>query len=207
MIEDYKSFKEYIKTFEEKPRLLLHSCCAPCSSHCLMILNDYFDITIYFSNDNIYPEKEYYLRLEELKRFIGDLKLEIKVIDSGFCSSDYYNAIKGLEHLGEKSQRCYNCYKLRLEKTAKMAKELKFDFFTTTLSISPHKNERWINEIGYALEGELGVKYLYSNFKKENGYLNSIKLSNDYNLYRQDYCGCVFSLEERMRINGSKEEN
>jgi len=207
MIEDYKSFKEYIKTFEEKPRLLLHSCCAPCSSHCLMVLNDYFNITIYFSNDNIYPEKEYYLRLEELKRFIADLKLDIIVIDSGFCSSDYYNAIKGLEHLGEKSQRCYNCYKLRLEKTAKMAKELEFDFFTTTLSISPHKNERWINEIGYALENEFGVKYLYSNFKKENGYLNSIKLSNDYNLYRQDYCGCVFSLEERMRINGSKEEN
>ena len=147
------------------------------------------------------------MRLEELKRFIADLKLDIIVIDSGFCSSDYYNAIKGLEHLGEKSQRCYNCYKLRLEKTAKMAKELKFDFFTTTLSISPHKNERWINEIGYALEDEFGVKYLYSNFKKENGYLNSIKLSNDYNLYRQDYCGCVFSLEERMRINGSKEEN
>lgn len=207
MIEDYKSFKQYIKSFDKKPRLLLHSCCAPCSSHCLMILNEYFDLTIYFTNDNIYPENEYYTRLEEVKRFIKALNLDVKVLDVDFNSNDYYQAIKGLEHLGEKSQRCYNCYKLRLEKTAKKAKELNFDFFTTTLSISPHKNDSWINEIGYSLEKSYDVKYLYSNFKKENGYLNSIKLSNEYGLYRQDYCGCVFSLEERKKVNGSSKEN
>ena len=207
MVRDYKSFKEFIKSFDEKPRLLLHSCCAPCSSHCLLLLNEYFKITIYFTNDNIYPEKEYFTRLEELKRFIKDVNLDIDILAADFNSDDYFNAIKGLEKLGEKSQRCYNCYKLRLEKTALKAKELNFDFFTTTLSISPHKNEKWINEIGYSLEEKYEVKYLYSNFKKENGYLNSIKLSNEYNLYRQDYCGCVFSLQERVNQSESSKEN
>lgn len=207
MIEDYKAFKKFIESLDYKPRLLLHSCCAPCSSHTLMLLNKYFDVTIYFSNDNIYPEDEYFIRLEEVKRFINELGINSIVLDDGYNAKDFYSAIKGLENLGEKSERCYSCYKLRLEKTAKRAKQDGFDFFTTTLSISPHKNDKWINEIGYELENKYNIKYLYSNFKKEEGYINSIKLSNEYGLYRQDYCGCVFSLEERKRINGVKQEN
>lgn len=197
MITEYKSFKEFIKSFEYKPRLLLHACCAPCSSHTLLLLKDYFDISIYFTNDNIYPETEYFKRLEELHRFINDLKLDINILEEGYNPSDFYSCVKGLENLKEKSERCYNCYKLRLEKTCIAAKKHGFEFFTTTLSISPYKVEAWINEIGYQLEAEYNVKYLYSNFKKENGYLNSIQLSSDYNLYRQDYCGCVFSFNER----------
>ncbi|MBE6138093.1 MAG: epoxyqueuosine reductase QueH [Erysipelotrichaceae bacterium] len=207
MIEDYKAFKKFIESLDYKPRLLLHSCCAPCSSHTLILLNKYFDVTIYFSNDNIYPEDEYFIRLEEVKRFINELGINSIVLDDGYNAKDFYSAIKGLENLGEKSERCYSCYKLRLEKTAKRAKQDGFDFFTTTLSISPHKNDKWINEIGYELENKYNIKYLYSNFKKEEGYINSIKLSNEYGLYRQDYCGCVFSLEERKRVNGVKQEN
>jgi len=207
MIEDYKAFKKFIESLVYKPRLLLHSCCAPCSSHTLILLNKYFDVTIYFSNDNIYPEDEYFIRLEEVKRFINELGINSIVLDDGYNAKDFYSAIKGLENLGEKSERCYSCYKLRLEKTAKRAKQDGFDFFTTTLSISPHKNDKWINEIGYELENKYNIKYLYSNFKKEEGYINSIKLSNEYGLYRQDYCGCVFSLEERKRVNGVKQEN
>jgi len=207
MIEDYKAFKKFIESLDYKPRLLLHSCCAPCSSHTLILLNKYFDVTIYFSNDNIYPEDEYFIRLEEVKRFINELGINSIVLDDGYNAKDFYSAIKGLENLGEKSERCYSCYKLRLEKTAKRAKQDGFDFFTTTLSISPHKNDKWINEIGYELENKYNIKYLYSNFKKEEGYINSIKLSNEYGLYRQDYCWCIFSLKERKRVNGVKQEN
>ena len=189
------------------PTLLLHSCCAPCSSHVLLLLKDYFDITIFYSNDNIYPESEFQLRLKEVVEFSKKID-NIKVIYDEYNSQDFYNAISGLEHLGEKSERCYKCYKLRLEKTAIKAKELNYDFFTTTLSISPYKNSDWINEIGYLLENQYGIKYLYSNFKKENGYKNSIDLSKKYGLYRQDYCGCVFSQQERVdSLDRAKKEN
>lgn len=203
-IDDYKSFLKFIKSLDKKPKLLLHACCAPCSSHCIMVLEKYFDITIFYSNDNIYPEEEFDYRLEEIKRFMKDLNLGIPVISSGYNSLDYDNAVKGYEDLGEKSKRCYMCYLLRLEKTAKKAKELGFDYFSTTLSISPYKISRWINEIGYQLEEKYQIPYLFSDFKKEDGYKDSIRLSEEYHLYRQDYCGCKYSLKERDLKNEGK---
>ena len=208
MIDNYKDFLKYIKSFEDKPKLLLHACCAPCSSHTLLVLKDYFDITIFYSNDNIYPKEEYLNRLDEVKRFIPLISKDIKLLYDEYNDKDFYDAIKGLENLGEKSERCYKCYTLRLEKTAEKARDLGFDFFTTTLSISPYKVTRWINEIGYKLEDKYGVKYLFSDFKKDDGYNHSIELSKEYSLYRQDYCGCVYSKQERMyQIDRAKEEN
>lgn len=207
MIDNYNDFKMFISNLNTKPRLLLHACCAPCSSHTLLLLKDYFDITIFFSNDNIYPSNEFYKRLAEIECFVKKIDNNINVIFDSYKPEDYYNSIKGLEELGEKSKRCYNCYKLRLEKTVQVAKRENFDFFTTTLSISPYKVEKWINEIGYMLEDKYDVKYLYSNFKKEEGYKHSIELSKEYSLYRQDYCGCKFSLEEREKYDRIKEEN
>lgn len=197
MINNYKDFKKYLNSLEQKPTLLLHSCCAPCSSHTLLLLKNYFSITIFYSNDNIYPIEEFQLRLEEQRKFVKEIDTDIEVLTESFEPSDFYHQIKGLESLGEKSQRCYQCYLLRMEKTAKKALELKYDFFTTTLSISPHKNSDWINEIGYMLEKKYNVKYLYSDFKKDSGYQDSILLSKQYGLYRQDYCGCIYSMRER----------
>ena len=208
MIDNYNDFKSFISKLNYRPKLLLHACCAPCSSHTLMVLKDYFDITIFYSNDNIYPKSEYDKRLEEIKSFVKKISNDIDVIYDEYNESDFDNAISGLESLGEKSKRCYECYKLRLEKTAIKAKELNYDYFTTTLSISPYKVEKWINEIGYMLEDKYQIKYLYSNFKKDDGYNDSIKLSNEYGLYRQDYCGCKYSLKERdERIERAKEKN
>ena len=204
MLKSYKEFIEYLNKLEYKPSLLLHSCCAPCSSHTILLLKKHFDITVYYSNDNIYPYEEYDKRLSEQIDFC--IKHDIKVIND-YNSKDFYDAIKGYESLGEGSQRCYNCYKLRLEKTAKFAKQNSFEYFSTTLSISPYKNSKWINEIGYSLENKYNVKYLYSDFKKENGYQNSIKLSKEYGLYRQDYCGCVFSIQEKEERNGKIKED
>ena len=208
MIDNYNDFKSFITKLDYRPKLLLHACCAPCSSHTLMVLKDYFDITIFYSNDNIYPKSEYDKRLEEIEAFVKKISNDIDVIYDEYNESDFDNAISGLESLGEKSKRCYECYKLRLEKTAIKAKKLNYDYFTTTLSISPYKVEKWINEIGYMLEDKYQIKYLYSNFKKDDGYNDSIKLSNEYGLYRQDYCGCKYSLKERdERIERTKEKN
>jgi len=208
MIDNYNDFKNFIKNLDYRPKLLLHACCAPCSSHTLLLLKDYFDITIFYSNDNIYPKSEYDKRLDEINNFSKKISNEIKVINDEYNEDDFNNAICGLENLGEKSKRCYECYKLRLEKTAIKAKKLGFDYFTTTLSISPFKVEKWINEIGYMLEDKYDIKYLYSNFKKDDGYNDSIKLSKEYGLYRQDYCGCKYSLKERdERIERTKEKN
>jgi predicted adenine nucleotide alpha hydrolase (AANH) superfamily ATPase len=194
MINNYNEFIKFIKNLDNKPSLLLHSCCAPCSSHTILLLKEYFDLTIYYSNDNIYPEEEFDTRLKEQITF-AELH-GIKVL-SEYNEEDFNNAILGLEHMGEKSLRCYKCYELRLEKTAQKAKDLNFDYFTTTLSISPYKLAKWINKIGYGLEEKYNVKYLYSDFKKENGYQHSISLSKEYSLYRQDYCGCKYSMIER----------
>ncbi len=196
MINNYKEFKDFLNNLTTKPTLLLHACCAPCSSYTIELLRNYFDITIFYSNDNIYPKTEYDKRLDEITRFIKNFP-DIKLISDGYNGDDYNNIVSGYEHLGEKSKRCYLCYKLRLTKTVLMAKKLNFDYFSTTLSISPYKIERWINEIGYELEKEYGINYLYSNFKKEDGYKKSIELSKKYNLYRQDYCGCKYSIEEK----------
>ena len=206
MIDNYKEFLSFINSLEYKPKLLLHACCAPCSTHCLLVLKKYFDITIFFSNDNIYPKEEYDKRLDEIIKFCADFAPNIKVIENGYNAQDYYNAVKGLEHLGERTNRCYECYKLRMEKSVKMAKEKGFEYFTTTLSLSPYKVSKWVNEIGYALEEKYGVKYLYSDFKKENGYQDSIKISEEYCLYRQNYCGCEFSMKEMMEANDRAEK-
>lgn len=179
-----------------KPTLLLHACCAPCSSHVILLLKEKYDITLFYSNDNIYPENEFGLRLEELIKFAKNF--DIPVIADGFKPEDFYNAVKGYEYLGEKTARCYKCYKFRLEKSAKKAKELGFDFFTTTLSISPYKEPKWLNKIGYELQEEYGVKWLLSNFYEGNGYEHSVQLCKQYDLYQQDYCGCVFSLREMI---------
>lgn len=208
MLSNYNEFKKFITELDYKPKLLLHACCAPCSSHTLMVLKDYFKITIFYSNDNIYPKSEYDKRLDEIINFSKKISNNIDVLFDEYNEFDFDNAINGLENLGEKSKRCYECYKLRLVKTAKKAKELNYDFFTTTLSISPYKVTKWINEIGYDLENKYNVKYLFSDFKKEEGYQDSIKLSKEYGLYRQDYCGCKYSLKERdERIDRIKKEN
>ena len=188
---------EKVKDLEKKPTLLLHACCGPCSSYVVEYLSNFFDITIYYYNPNTYPILEYERRLEELKHFINKFNNKINVKEDLYNPDEFYQAIRGLEKLGEKSKRCYNCYKLRLEKTCKYAKENNFDYFTTTLSISPYKNAEWLNEIGKNLESLYDIKYLYSDFKKKNGYKRSLELSKEYKLYRQEYCGCVYSMEER----------
>lgn len=203
-IENYNEFKKFLDNLSYRPKLLLHACCGPCSSHCLFLLEKYFDITIFYSNDNIYPEEEFTTRLNEVLKFTKELPFKVEVESDGYNPNDFDLAIKGLEDLGEKSERCYKCYQERLRKTAIKAKELGFDYFTTTLSISPYKVSRWINEIGFELEKEYGISYLYSDFKKENGYKHSIELSKEYGLYRQDYCGCRYSIiemEERKHAN------
>ena len=190
-----------IKDNKTKPKLLLHACCGPCSSYVIEYLSNYFDITIYYYNPNIYPENEYLRRLNELIKFVNEFNNNIKVIEEKYDSKEYYNNIKGLENLGEKSKRCYNCYKFRMEKTVIFAKENNYDYFTTTLSISPYKNAEWLNEIGEELEKKYDIKYLYADFKKKNGYKRSIELSKIYNLYRQDYCGCIYSKKSREDLN------
>lgn len=194
---------ESISKLNKKPTLLLHACCGPCSSYVLEYLNNYFDITILYYNPNIYPDSEYYRRKDELKKFLGEFKdiSSIKLIEDDYNPDDYYKAIEGKEELGEKSIRCYKCYELRLERAAKFAKEHNFDYFTTTLSISPYKISSWINEIGGLLENKYNVKYLYADFKKKNGYKRSLELSSEYGLYRQDYCGCKYSKEVREKQN------
>lgn len=206
MINNYTDFKNFITSLDTKPKLLLHVCCAPCSTHVIKLLKDYFKITIYYSNDNIYPKEEFDTRLKELNRFVKEFK-DIDVIEDEYNEEAFFEAVKGYESLGERSLRCYQCYKLRLEKTVKYAKENNYDYFTTVLSISPHKLEKWINEIGYDLESKYNVKFLYSNFKKEEGYKNSIELSKKYNLYRQDYCGCIYSFNERRISSGASKED
>ena len=195
MIDHYEAFMEFIhKKREYKPKLLLHACCAPCASSILELLKDVFDITIHFYNPNIYPYEEYVKRLNEFKKFAN-----IPVIESAYEDKAYYEAVAGLESLGERSKRCFSCYNLRLKKTAQLAKEHNFDYFTTTLSLSPYKDSNKINEIGQNLAKEYEVAFLYSNFKKNNGYKRSIELSKELGLYRQNYCGCLFSFEERKK--------
>lgn len=183
---------------EQKKSLLLHSCCAPCSSYVLEYLSNFFDITVYYYNPNIYPEQEFVRRVEEQKKFIGNFKAKnpISFIEGEYQKERFYNISKGLEDENEGGERCTRCYELRLRETAIKAKEGKFDYFTTTLSISPHKNAQRLNSIGKTIEEEYGVKYLYSDFKKKEGFKRSIELSNIYGLYRQNYCGCVFSRNE-----------
>lgn len=177
------------------PSLLLHSCCAPCSSYCLEYLADYFDITIFYYNPNIAPFEEYQKRVEEQKTLIRNLpvKYPVSFLCGSYENERFYELAKGYEAEPEGGERCVRCYELRLEEAAIIAKEKKFDYFTTTLSISPLKNAGKLNEIGLKLAEEYNVSYLPSDFKKKNGYKRSVELSNEYNLYRQDYCGCIYS--------------
>lgn len=190
------------------PRLLLHSCCAPCSSAVLERLSAYFEITILYYNPNIEPEEEYRKRVAELDKLLHKMPLvhPVNLIDGRYDPSEFYEAVKGREQSGEGGSRCYECYKLRLAEAACYANEGAFDYFTTTLSISPYKNVAWLNEIGETYAREYGISYLYSDFKKKEGYRRSIALSKEYGLYRQDYCGCSFSRQEREKIKQQKRE-
>lgn len=183
------------------PTLLLHSCCAPCSSYCLEYLSEYFAITVFYYNPNIYPDGEYWKRAREQQHFIERLPARntIQYIEGKFDKEQFYQEVRGLEQCREGGERCFHCYELRLRRTAELAQKLGMDYFTTTLSISPLKNAQKLNETGIRLGKEYGVNYLVSDFKKKNGYKRSIELSKEYGLYRQDYCGCVFSLEERKK--------
>ncbi|MBE5946534.1 MAG: epoxyqueuosine reductase QueH [Lachnospiraceae bacterium] len=189
---------------QNKKKILLHVCCAPCSSHVLQLLEEEYNITVFFYNPNITAEEEYIKRIEELKRFVAVAPFTKDVIieEGKYEPDEFFVMSEGLENEPERGSRCYKCYEMRMRKTALYAKEKGYDIFTTTLSISPHKNAAWLNEIGQRLSEEIGVKYLYSDFKKKDGYSNSIRLSKEYGLYRQDYCGCIYSkrqAEERKK--------
>lgn len=183
-----------------KPRLLLHSCCGPCSTYVLEYLSNYFNITVFYYNPNIYPPEEFTMRSEEQQKLIDKMKLPIGFIEGIYDDKRFYEAIKGLEHLGEGSQRCLECFRLRFEETALKAQKEGFEYFTTTLSISPHKNSQVLNELGAEIAEKHGIKYLFSDFKKKNGYKRSCELSEEYGIYRQNYCGCVFSKKERETV-------
>ncbi|MBP3543494.1 MAG: epoxyqueuosine reductase QueH [Lachnospiraceae bacterium] len=183
----------------EKPKhLFLHSCCAPCSSYVLEYLSQYMEITVFYYNPNISPEKEYQARVEEQKRLITEQPhcYPVHFQAGDYIPQDFYQAVKGHETDSEGGERCFICYELRLREAAKLAKEGGYDYFTTTLSISPLKNAAKLNEIGEKLSQEYDIPYLYSDFKKKSGYKRSIELSAEYKLYRQNYCGCVFSKRE-----------
>ena len=189
-----KKLKE-IEALQTRPRLLLHVCCAPCSSYVLEYLNHYFEITLYFYNPNISPKSEHDFRAEELKRLLNEMPLENlpEILIEHYEPEVFLKAAEGLENEPEGGKRCEKCFYLRLQKAAEAAKAQQFDYFTTTLSISPHKNAALLNEIGKALSEQYGVPYLFSDFKKNNGYKRSCELSREYHLYRQNYCGCAFS--------------
>ena len=207
--------KELEKIIEENkkngvvPSLLLHSCCAPCSSYCLEYLSQYFKITVLYYNPNLFPAGEYERRVSEQKKLVSALptKYPITLVEMKGEPEEFYSAVKGLEHIREGGERCFACFRLRLERAARYAKENGFDFFTTTLTISPLKNAQKLNEIGEAVGEKFGVRHLPSDFKKKNGYKRSVELSKVYGLYRQDYCGCVFSKREREEAEKAKGES
>ena len=186
---------EKIKLEGTTPTLLLHSCCAPCSSYVIEYLSKYFKITVFYYNPNISPDNEYRYRADEQKRLIESMPLEnpVEFLEGEYNPADFFEASKGLENEPEGGARCAKCFNLRLSKTAETAQQGNYDYFTTTLTISPLKNAQLINNIGKELSKKYNVPYLLSDFKKKNGYKRSIVLSNEYNLYRQNYCGCVFS--------------
>ena len=196
----YNLEKEELSKIKTPKKLLLHSCCAPCSSHVISYLTNYFDITILYYNPNIAPYEEYEKRKKEQIRLIKEIKTQnkIDIIDCDYDNNIYEEKIKGYEECPEKGARCTICFNLRLEKTATIAKEHNFDYFCTTLTVSPYKNANLINEIGEKLAEKYNVKWLHSDFKKNNGYKHSIELSKEYNLYRQDYCGCIYSKRKNI---------
>lgn len=192
-----KLMQEELRGAQDR-RLLLHSCCAPCSSHCLSELSPWIGVTVLYYNPNLDCAEEYEKRKREQIRFLRETGLA-GFLDCDYASEDYISAVRGLEGEKEGGARCAVCFRLRLDRTAREAKARGFDYFATTLTVSPLKNARLINEIGFAVAEEVGVKYLPSDFKKRGGYLHSVRLSEEYGLYRQDYCGCAFSKAERER--------
>lgn len=192
---------------DKVPTLLLHSCCGPCSTYCLWYLSQYFHVTVFYYNPNIYPAQEYDMRVKEQERFIQEFpaRYPVSFAEGAFEPERFYEMAKGLEDVKEGHERCFACYELRLRESAAYAKAHGFDFFTTTLSISPLKNAEKLNEIGARLEEEYGVRYLYSDFKKKEGYKKSTELSAEYGMYRQYYCGCVFSKRQRDEEIAEKE--
>ena len=197
MNENYvNKLKEIIDKLDYKPKLLLHSCCAPCSSYVITYLYDYFDITILYYNPNIYPYEEYKKRKDEQIRLISNFK-GVKIIDCDYDNDIYNEVIKGLENEPERGSRCTKCFYLRLDKTGEIAKKNNFEYFGTTLTVSPYKNAKLLNEIGEDISKKYDIKWLYSDFKKDDGYKKSIELSKKYDLYRQDYCGCIYSKRDK----------
>lgn len=189
-----------LPTLEGKPRLLLHSCCGPCSTYVLEYLSQYFNITLFYYNPNIYPNEEYQHRLETQKEVLertGWARLE----EGSYLHADFLSAVRGYESEPEGGARCEFCFRLRMEKAAKLAQEGGYDYFATTLSVSPHKDAALLGRIGEELEARYGVKHLPSDFKKREGYKRSVALSNAFGLYRQDYCGCEFSLRDSKNPN------
>lgn len=202
MKENYQlKMEEIIHSIDSDraPKLLLQACCAPCSSYVLELLSNYFQITILYYNPNIYPFSEYEKRLREVRKLIKLVKGKnpINIMEVDYDSTSFDSISKGLGNEREGGTRCHKCYYLRMEKTAKLAKECNYDFFTTTLSISPYKNAQVLNRIGEVLEEKYHVRYLYADFKKKEGYKRSIELSKQFNLYRQEYCGCKYSIPKK----------
>lgn len=187
-----KELEKLIESLDHKPTLLLHSCCAPCSSYVLEYLEPYFKITVLYYNPNIEPLEEYLKRKDEQINFIKKVHPDINIYDVDYDNNKYHDVVLGLEHEKEGGSRCSKCYKLRMEKCASIASN-EFEYFGTTLTVSPHKNATYVNEIGKELEQKYNSKFLMSDFKKNEGYKRSILLSKEYNLYRQDYCGCIYS--------------
>ncbi len=193
-------FLSTLDASKKVPTLLLHSCCAPCSSYVLEYLSNYFSITVFYYNPNITDQEEYDRRKEEQRRLISELETvyPIRFLPSEYNAKLFFHEIKGLEKEPEGGARCEQCFEMRLTETGKVAEQLGFDFFTTTLTISPMKDAQLLNEIGERIASDLvQTTFLHSDFKKKNGYKRSVELSSIYNLYRQDYCGCVFSKRER----------
>ncbi len=184
-----------IESLTEKPKILLHSCCGPCSSYCIEALSKHFFVTVLWYNPNVQPEEEHNLRLENQIKLIKNMKTEnpVEILEIPYNDNEFLEIAMGFETEKEGGARCEKCFLLRLEKTAKIAREQGFDYFTTTLTVSPHKNAPLINDIGFSFAEKYGVKFLPSDFKKKNGYKRSIELSREFDLYRQDYCGCSFS--------------
>lgn len=188
-----QKMESQILALKEKKRLLLHACCAPCSSAVLEKLCDYFDITIYYYNPNISPETEFNKRYDELEKLIEKMKLNVKTVKAPYENNLFEKTIESFREMPEGGIRCFRCYELRMNQTACFAKENGYDYFTTTLSISPYKNADKLNEIGQKLANQYGISYLFADFKKKDGYKRSIELSSIYHLYRQNYCGCIYS--------------
>ena len=201
-----KELDNLLNNLEGTPKLLLHTCCAPCSSYCIEYLSNYFDITVLYYNPNISPKEEYEKRKQEQIRFLKEFpsKNKLDILDIDYDYNDFLSIAKGLEQEKEGGRRCHKCYLLRLEKTAQIAKKHHFDYFGTTLTVSPYKNSKVLNEIGRVLQEKYNVAYLFSDFKKKEGYKRGIELSKIYHLYRQDYCGCIYSKKERDEKNENK---